>query len=311
MSYLSKRLLTLTKESQGWKLITLPIIDIWQSVIYANGAFIAAANYRVAAYSNDGITWIQTTLPESNYNYAFNTWSITYGEGRFVAIASNAAAYSVDGINWIPITISGFSLKSRSVTYGGGRFVAVWAGGNTSAYSEDGITWTVVTNKLPASNADWVSVTYGQGRFVAVARDSDAAAYSDDGINWTNAILPSRSYWKSVTYVGGRFFAVVEDGSSAYAKVSAYSYDGVNWINYTMPIYCTAITYGAGGFLAVGGNRESAYSDDGLVTWSYEILPKPQGVSGENWHSVAYGAGRFVAIYQDLYNRNVAALLYK
>ena len=151
------------------------------------------------------------------------SWSsVTYGNGRFVAVAneSTAAAYSDDGINWTGTSLP-ISAYWGSVTYGNSRFVAVASSSTTAAYSTDGINWTEAT--LPSS-VSWYSVTYGNGRFVAVARGSTTAAYSDDGITWTTATLPGKAYWDSVTYGNGRFVAVAKNSTNA-----AYSTDGINW----------------------------------------------------------------------------------
>ena len=197
----------------------IPLHDeLWESVTYGNGKFVAvASNSSKAAYSEDGITWTETSLPSST------TWqSVTYGNGKFVAIVynSNKAAYSEDGITWTETTLSSNSYW-QSVTYGNGKFVAVVYRSNAAAYSEDGITWTAAT--LPSST-DWESVTYGNGKFAAIAWNSTAAAYSEDGITWTAATLPSIEFWCSINYGNGMFVAVVYNSGKA-----AFSYDGITW----------------------------------------------------------------------------------
>lgn len=132
----------------------------------------------VAAYSEDGINWTQTTLPTKTY------WcSVCYGNGKFVAVAedSNIAVYSEDGINWTQTTLPA-SKSWNSVCYGNGKFMAVAYSCNIAAYSEDGINWTQTT--MPA-NENWYSVCYGSGKFVAVDYNG-AAAFSTDGITWFN-----------------------------------------------------------------------------------------------------------------------------
>jgi hypothetical protein len=65
--------------------------------------FVAVAQgSTTAAYSTDGITWTQTTMP------ATTDWlSVTHGNGKFVAVAqySTTAAYSTDGIAWTQSTL--------------------------------------------------------------------------------------------------------------------------------------------------------------------------------------------------------------
>ena len=119
----------------------------------------------------DGVTWTQRTLPTSA-----NWYSVTYGNGVFVAVASGSstAATSTDGITWTSRTLP-TSANWCSVTYGNGVFVAVAYSGTIAATSPDGVTWTQRT--LPTSD-NWISVTYGNGVFVAVAQDSTIAATS-------------------------------------------------------------------------------------------------------------------------------------
>jgi len=155
--------------------------------------------------------WTASTLPSSA-----SWWAVTYGDGKFVAVANNSdkSAYSTDGINWTASTLPS-SANWQAVTYGDGKFVAVASDSDTSAYSTDGINWTAST--LPSS-AWWWAVTYGDGKFVAVvAFDSDTSAYSTDGINWTASTLPSSASWWAVTYGDGKFVAVANNSdTSAY-----------------------------------------------------------------------------------------------
>ena len=222
-----------------------------------------------------------STMPSSS-----NWSSVTYGNGRFVAVGngSNTAAYSTDGITWTAVTMPS-SGHWISATYGNGRFVAVASRDTTAAYSTDGITWTAVT--MPSSG-HWSFVTYGNGKFVAVAYGSNTAAYSTDGITWTAATMPSSSGWKFGTYGNGKFVAVTDNRNKA-----AYSTDGITWTAVTMPSSgsWSSVTYGNGRFVAVGnGSNTAAYSTDG-ITWTAATLP-----SSGSWSSVTYGNGRFVAV---------------
>ena len=72
--------------------------------------------------SPDGITWSPQSAAEAN-----GWWSVTYGNGLFVAVAqsgTNRVMTSPDGITWSPQSAAGAS-SWRSVTYGNGLFVAV------------------------------------------------------------------------------------------------------------------------------------------------------------------------------------------
>ncbi|MFM9052272.1 MAG: beta strand repeat-containing protein [Bacteroidota bacterium] len=152
----------------NWTTRTSAANNIWNSVTYGNGLFVAVSSdgtgNRVMT-SPDGITWTVRT------SAADNSWtSVTYGNGLFVAVAltgtGNRVMTSTDGITWT-IRTSTADNTWYSVTYGNGLFVAVSNGGtNRVMTSSDGITWTART---AAVNSQWQSVTYGNGLFVAVA----------------------------------------------------------------------------------------------------------------------------------------------
>ena len=207
-----------------------------------------------------------------------NWYSVTYGNGKFVAVANNSeqAAYSEDGINWTASTMPS-SANWCSVTYGNGKFVAIADYTDRSAYSEDGINW--FSSAMPSS-AGWSSITYGNGKFVTVIYASNQSAYSEDGVNWTLSTMPSSANWYSVTY-GNRKFVAVEWGPN-----EVYSYDGITWKNTIeylsqnnsnitedvrsvigIPSYSTANN---GQFLRVS---------DGIPTWteSLPLLTSPNG----------------------------------
>ena len=134
------------------------------------------------------------TLPNADY------WSdVTYGGGKFVAIAgtaanpSNNAAYSTDGgSSWTAVTLPASSAWSK-VTYGRDRFVAMTAKTDSStaetAVSYDGVTWYAGS----IEPGEWTGIGYAQGTFCAVKSDtgsqSDVIAFSRDGYHWRTKLL--------------------------------------------------------------------------------------------------------------------------
>jgi hypothetical protein len=260
--------------------ITEPLLDLFVAVAY---------NSNIAAYSTDGINWTASTLPSSS-----DWYNVTYGNGKFVTIASNSTnifVYSTNGINWIQTTLPS-SANWYGVTYGNGKFVAV-GDDNIAAYSTDGINWTAST--LPSSS-DWYNVTYGNGKFVTIGYDTNQAAYSTNGINWTAATMPSYANWRNVTYGDGKFVAISFNDYKA-----AYSTDGITWTASTMPsnAYWRNVAYGDGKFVAIASNStNAAYSTDG-INWTASTLPSSIG-----WKSIIYGDGKFVAVAS---STNIAA----
>lgn len=139
---------------------------------YGNGVFVTIAGIEGqdnhTSYSSDGgLTWTAGTMPTAR------VWmSITYGNGKFIAVAkgTDVYAYSSDGITWT----EGYLPSSRdwmSVTFGNGLFVAV-ASNNKYAYSSDGENWT----EDSFTGTGWKSIAYGNGKFVAITLSTHLAA---------------------------------------------------------------------------------------------------------------------------------------
>ena len=266
---------------EGWKENTLPASKDWQSVTYGNDKFVAVAfNSSVGAYSTDGISWTEMSMPTGNW------YDVSYGNGKFVAVASSSSvgAYSSDGINWTEMSMPASRLW-YGITYGNDKFVAIAFNSDKGAYSTDGITWTEMS--VPASMG-WKSVTYGDGKYVAVVAGKAKGAYSSDGINWTEMSMPASRDWFSVTYGNGKFVAV-----SGRSDKGAYSTDGISWTEFTLPIaYKTwHVTYGNDNFVAVAEiSDKGACSTDG-INWTETTLP-----ASRSWRGVTYGNGKFVAV---------------
>jgi len=274
----------------SWTARTLPSSQVWRSVTYANGVFVAVGNGTAVATSPDGITWTDRTMPSSAL-----WWSVTYGNGVFAAVSggtslSTVAATSPDGITWTSRTLPN-SLYWNTVTFGNGVFVAVASLNSVAATSPDGITWTA--RVLPSSTT-WHSVSFGNGGFVTVSGGttaSTAAATSPDGITWTARTLPVSTNWAPVTYGNGIFVTLAKN-----TNIAATSPDGITWTARTLPSSSpwVSLTYGNGIFAAVSGATVSsdvaATSPDG-ITWTARTLP-----SSSPWISVTYANGIFVAV---------------
>ena len=271
--------------------VAFPESRSWRAVAYGNGRFVAVGTGN-AAYSTDGLNWTVTNTPGSS-----DWYGIAYGNGKFVAVGSNAddSICSEDGISWTTGTLPDNGSWS-DVAYGNGKFVAVHGGAldNMAAYSEDGINWSAAT--LPNSSGYWRTVAYLNGKFIALST-TQVAAYSEDGISWTEMTMPNNiESWQDAAYGNGKYVAVAADTDAAYSE------DGISWTATTLPSsgdgYWRAVTHGNGKFVAIfdssaGKSSLVAYSTDG-INWTAAALP-----SGENWKSVNYANGRFVAVSSD------------
>jgi hypothetical protein len=161
-----------------------------------NGRFFALATGNKSAYSDDGITWTECTLPSSQ------TWtSVSYSKGSDQMIGQS---------------------NGQSVPIGVGLFIAVASGTNVIAYSFDAITWTQRT--LPKSST-WKQVSFFKNRFIIL----DGTRYPlisnkftlfgttlssiADSITWTDYGEEYLSYWTStemtdLVYIGGKYIGV-------------------------------------------------------------------------------------------------------
>jgi hypothetical protein len=275
------------------------------------GMKILANQTGVITAGTGGTSWTaQTSTAAADFGY----YSVTYGNGVFVAVGGNnstagAVQTSPDGINWTARTSTAASTYWISVTYGNGVFVAVGGGNLTTGSiqtSPDGINWTARTSIASGLGSGWSSVTYGNGLFVAVARTvstAGAVQTSPDGITWTartSTAAAAGSGWRSVNYGNGVFVAV--GGGSSTAGAVQTSPDGINWTARTSisggVTGWYSVTYGNGVFVAVGFGGGSGYvqtSTDGIA-WTARAF-----TSGDNSiYSVTYGNGVFVAIGRSL-----------
>jgi hypothetical protein len=229
---------------------------------------------------------------------ASSWFSVTYGNGQFVAISpvgTHEVMTSPDGINWTNQNGSGNG-GWVYITYGNGIYVAIAQGGSHRIMtSPNGINWTA--RNSPESNS-WSSITYGNGQFVAVSiNGTHQVMTSTDGINWVSQSAAKNSQWLGVTYGNGKFVAIAQYDTDGVM----YSSDGINWATSTIPEgnVWQSITYGNGKFVAVAGSgtHRVMTSTDG-INWI------AQNAAEQNtWYSVTYGDGLFVAVSQDGTNR--------
>ena len=302
---------------ENWISSTLPSSTNWRSVCYGNGKFVAVSgktsSTNKAAYSADGINWTAATLPSSA------SWeSVCYGNGKYVAVTSGTnnndnsskAAYSTDGINWTETTLPSSGYWD-SVCYGNGKFVAVsYNDSNKAIYSTDGITWTATT--LPSS-ASWQSVCYSNGKFVTVA--THKAAYLQDKcvINpeLTNTI---DSYYGNSTYkpiTKDVNSTCLQKDSNSYYYNDSSSYKLSNISSNSSDTFTNIFRY-KDYLYAIKTNGDKTLWKGSFSGGNFKQLGKTVTNTGgittlpsiDDWFSVCYGNGKFVAI---AYNSNKAA----
>ena len=218
----------------------------WQSVAYGAGRFVALSAVDASARemtSRDGVHWSALPGPVGEWT------GLTYGDGRFVAVSAlGQFATSLDGLRWtITWTRSQFLLNS--VTFGDGRFVAVDSADGDALISLDGQHWSFYTITTPGT--PWFAVTYGNGVFNAFS-PRGLVATSTLGNVWVTH--PATAQQMNAAAFGCN--TVVATGQAA-GRVNDVltSIRGASWVATPVPTDTqadwTAVTYGAGRFVAV------------------------------------------------------------
>ena len=265
--------------------------------------------------STPGSLWIDQVNPVARQ------WrSIAYGDGKFVAVASDGSTsddvmVSTDGTHWTNDGLTGVpsTHQWQSVTYGDGKFVAVASDGTTSndvMYSTDGLTWSNSgISGVPAANA-WDGIAYGDGIFVAVAANgttSNDVMWSSDGVTWSHSGIsgvPAARHWNSIAFgqidEDAKFVAVASDGTTSDDVM--VSLGGTSWgaaSSIPNASAWTSVAFGNGQFVAVaaGGTtgNDVIYSNDEGSTWTAGT-----GAAAINWNAVTYGDGKYVAVGSDV-----------
>jgi uncharacterized delta-60 repeat protein len=218
---------------------------------YGNNTFVvvgdAGEGGRSIFTSSDGITWSNNT--PSGTEWISTLWSVTFGNGTFVAVGSSGAIVtSTDGIDWTSNDFGTYD-NLNAVAFGNGVFVAVGSSG-TILTSSNGIDWT---SRDSGSSNTFYGVTFGNNTFVAVGDAGDGGRSiltSGDGITWTSRISTySLSTLYGVTFGNGSFVAAGESGT---ILTSTY---GTAWTDISALMTSNTlkgVVFGNNTFMAVG-----------------------------------------------------------
>ena len=320
-----------TDGGKTWSASSTTNMGSFQSVSFGNGTFVAIRSSGTTAwFSNNGISWRESSpiktviVDDTAVAQSLNLYSITYGDGKFVAVGENSgfdgsvelSFWSYDGSTWndgfIDGETSGNSTKYVSIAYGKGVFIAV--GGKATSkttkckISGDGINWS--SSLISSTEEFWIRVCYGNELFVAVANSNNICAVSKDfGQTWSEyTITETSKLWIDLCYGNGRFMLISSDSDKMF-----YSYDGINWvvedIGESKSWKC--LCYGKDRNVLLCNDSKAYYyihgkSDisrtriDSILDYSINDnmnwTTKDNSVTSANWRSICYGNGKFVAV---------------
>ena len=327
---------------QSYDLIGSPAINnkSINSITYGekdgSGVYVAVGN-KVILSSVNGMIWYITTfnkqdsIDNGGATGDDQNWSsVTFGNGRFVAVAPDSHAYYND-VDLTSVTrikewkqYSSFLMSNvnfRSITFGNEKFVAV---------SDDGV-FNIVSipfNKIEGkdfTNDDipffddvitsnpYVSISFGNDQFVVI--DNNDVAISSDSAIWTavndNNFIDSS--WNSLRFLNNQFLAVSNSGTKKLAYVNDPT---SSWNNLRIkPGMWNDIAYGNDNYVIVG-NSENDNSvgalliNDGVLNNSVVLGNTSEAnyhnslVLGNNSHSenenqiILGNANHFVGIRQ-------------
>jgi hypothetical protein len=186
----------------SWTQRTVANNNVWQSITYGNGLFVAVAQpitagaINLVMTSSDGITWTSRNVPATYSSYR----AIAFGNNKFVILGGGPVLNSTDGINW---TTTGATVSALNLIYENGLFTT---GTN---YSINGINW-FGTNIFNTPQ----DIAFGNGYFVSVRRSgANQFAYSPNGITWTEFPEPFDDNWSAIGFGNNRFVIAQNSGS--------------------------------------------------------------------------------------------------
>lgn len=231
-----------------WQVASHPKADL-RDVRYLNGRFFAVDQIGTILTSADGVRWAAKSAPPVERPSA-----IAHGAAGYLAVGSKTVLRSADGEIWERTGSGSLPYYFVDITFGLGGYVAA-SSGDGLLRSTDGVNWTVVS---PSTQTSWVSVAFGGGTFVAVAGNGDVYT-SSDGTAWSAVVGASGN---KVAYGNGLFG--LSHGSGHFFTSS----DGRTWQQTgTSLVWGAQVTYGAGQFFLVGGNRDTVVASVDGVTW--------------------------------------------
>jgi hypothetical protein len=271
-----------------------------------------------AAWSTDGITWTQSTLPKAD-TWGSTNHGATFAVDKIVVVGwyYNYVTYTTDGKTWsngTAIAPTTSYLDCGSIGYANGVFVVpvdISANASKTIYTNTSVTAGAWTARTLAYYPGTVSVANNKFFIYGYAAAADASPTklltSTDGATWTTQSVPAAAAgttvvnYRRVAYGNGVYVTIGSFQGLGGSRVPvAYSSDGVTWTpsSFGLPnAYWDEIVFTGKYFLVTNrGEGTSAgvyYSYDGNF-W-YPIYNTQPG-NGAYLYDIAYGNGKFVAV---------------
>ena len=233
------------------------------------------------ASASTSISWTNRIGAVTQVHLNGITWSGT----QYLAVGGTQRIYSSpDGMTWT-LRSSG-TQKLNRVIWSGSQFVAVGGnpvGGTTTILtSPDGVSWT--PQPLTGVTGSLSAVAWSGSLFVAVGSGNagNGILTSPDGVTWTAQTSTNTGYLSDVIWTGSQFIAYGNDATLT-------SPDGVVWTaaTVTSPGF-SAITYGAGKFVGVGGL--GIFTSTDALSWTAQVSGTQKTLRDVTWTGELFAA---------------------
>lgn len=220
---------------------------------------------------------------------------ITYGGGKFIALAANSdiGAYSTDGCNWTQITLP-VSSNWGGVVYGADKFVAT-GDNRVVIYSADGISWMQTALSSSALTGTYNIGYLDNDGFYAVGTTDGGSRfiYSADGVTW-NRIFYTNTLEDNYRQIACGEGELLTTAGKVVIKMYKGTYKIDNLGSTSTPFDSATKTYGDNKYIIIGGgaitSNKMAYSVNGWY-WYSGTMP-----ASAKWYASCYGNGVFVAV---------------
>jgi hypothetical protein len=239
--------------------------------------------YSKAFISEDAITWENINISE---NKGWNT--ITFGNGRFVALAISGRnkLLNTSNINiWGTYELSNNVLDSQnwvSNIYAFGNHMAVSNSGTNRFIrsSNNGLTWESLDT---LGESDWRKITFNQSYVLAVAANgTNRTKYSsNNGTSWTSITNNDTRDLEDAVY-GEKWVLVASEATNGGRIVSSSDLSTWSTVTSRDNVRWKGIAYNSNTYVAVG-------SDDN--SWKLSTA-----AANNDWRSVIYAASLFIAV---------------
>ena len=294
----------------GWRTSSLPSNSTWSKIVYGNGIFVVTSsdNTRVAYSTNQGQTWTASSLPSSTSvtltgapviataQARFGISSLYLNGASYVTIDSDAKfAYNREDFTieffWRPTAIGTQQVlfDQRTTSNDAAVYLEMNTSGNIRLFVNNSyqITSSVVCiagswNHVALSRANGTTRLFVNGTATPTTY-TDTNVYGARpiriGASWTGAtyatgyideVRVSRGVSRYSTTFTPTFFAFTADADTMLL-MHLDNVDGSTHITSSIGSW-VGLTYGAGIFLAVNSNGQSAWSTNG-ISWTLSSLP--------------------------------------